>query len=484
MVLFVFFLLLSYPVLFLYGEEVTSQEGVVRYERKYLTYYPLRDRVGVSQEVLGRIEGVVRKGVEQGRFDTNPIPSSLKTLSIDEVAKLTKEYIDRVKLEKARKEAEWDITYKDFRVTAEDLRRIANSAYLYAPELLQFVEKKETIYVKEGKAIVPVDHYKFFVEVFVRFYRVEFSTGTPVLVAEVVGKGEGEDTTSLFNPPPQAREKAFREALDLLHLDLRTKVRSVSEFRLKANVDRATWNGAYFSLTKKDGLPLGTLLKVEEVWEGGKVEELGYLIVREVGDGEVEKQSYAQIVAVKGWKLTGGEIITEVPQKGIRVGIAPFFQMISAVADSEELQGERGYGIKVLFSRAFEEETQIPGFSGEGRVNFLFLKNYFELSGEVGAGILRSFRRLFFGGGVRVGYLRSFTEYRGSSARVDSFGFTPYGLLLLWISPSFSFEVEGGYRFYLPSSTLVVEDETLEVPKGFRYNPSGLYGSGGVSFRF
>jgi hypothetical protein len=451
-----------------------------------MTYFPLKLQVYVPSERIRSIEEVIRRAVEQeGRFALNDL-GKLQGLSLEEVSSLLREYVDRTKLMRAREEATFDIRYKDLVVTAEDLRRIAESAFLYAPSIVAYREDENKYLVKEGKAIYWTYEYSFRIGVEIAFYRVDFSTGKPVFVARVLGFGEGSDSSSPFHPPDDAKRSAFAEALDHLHLKLRTEVRKIPEFRLKVNVDRATLNGAYFSLTRKDGLVLGSLLEVKEIGPSGEEVPLGYLIVREVGDGKVETQSYAQIITVKGLKLSGGEIVSEYPQLGLKFTLSPLYQNLSVTAPNEDLMHKGpAWGVRLEGKRAFAEETGVYGLSGSFGVGLLLLDNYLELNPELGGEILYNFRRLFFGLGLRLGYLRAFTSYQGKSAHLNSFGITPVALLSLWITPGFSLDGELGYRLYTPATTLLdSNDDELNLPEGFRYNPSGVRAQVGVSLKF
>lgn len=473
-----------------YAEERITQpeeaSGVVRSTRKSMTYFPLQVRTTVPPQRLPALENTIRHAVEQGRFTLHDL-GPLKGLTLEEVAQLLRDYVDRVKLLKAREEARFDIRYKDLVVTAEDLRRIAESAFLYLPTLNDYDESHSQYLVKEGKLVYWVHQYRFQIRATVRFYRVDFATAKPIFVAEVPGYGEGEEASSPLRSPDEAREGAFTEALDSLHLDLRTRVRQIPEFKLRVNVDRATLNGAYFSLTRKDGLVLGSLLEVREVGPGGEEVPLGFLMVREIGDGEVETQSYAQIVTVKGLKLSGGEMLVEYPQKNMGVSLSLLYQVGKVTAPGEpEIQSTgQGWGLRLHIMRGFAEETGVYGLSGIALGNLLIRENYLELGAEAGLELLYHFRRLFFGGGLRFGYLRAFTTFRGESAHASSFGLTPSARVSLWLSPSFSLAGEAGYRLYLPAFSLLDEDDDpLPVPEGYRYNPSGLEANLGVVFRF
>ena len=140
--------------------------------------------------------------------------------------------------------------------------------------------------------------------------------------------------------------------------------------------------------------------------------------------------------------------------------------------------------MRVGVEQAIEEETGVAGLSAESVVAFYLMGGYLEASAEVGIRLLRSFRRLFFGGGVRLGYLRSFFTYQGESAYVQSLGINPYLAIEGFLTPEWALVSQLGYRLYLPTTTIVVEDESLVLPAKFRYNPSGVNAHVGVQLRF
>lgn len=468
--------------------------GVVSTTRKSMTYVPMRNTAGATRDVYAEVERVVRTQVEQVRFDINELPGSLREMSVAEIAQLTRDYIDQIKLERAGERAEYDVRFKDLNITAADLVRIANSAYLYAPNLRHWNVEHTVSIVTRKQVPVRIDNYEATVGVNITFYRVDFDTGAAVEEFVLSTRGRGFASSSPpFLTAAQARANAVAEALESLALDVRTKVRNLEPFKLQVNVERATGNGAYFPLTAKDGLVLDSLLKVEELTVDNKRLYAGYLIVREVGDGVTESQSYAQIISTKrGWTLSGGEMLAELAQKGYQFSVEGWAGSLDIQPD---LQGRISAadtigGLRLVATRLLAEELNFSGFRAGLNLGLGFAGDFIEGNAEIHLEKTWSFRRVFFGPALRVGALRAWTavdinEFGSEAAAATSFGATAEGTANIFLTPNFYLRLRGGYRLYAPTTTLSFRDDTVVVSlDGFEYDPSGWQASGGLAWSF
>ena len=259
------------------------------------------------------------------------------------------------------------------------------------------------------------------------------------------------------------------------------------ERAIAANVAAATWNGAYVPLTRRDGLPLDSLLRVEEIGADDRPVTVGYLIVREVGDGERELQSYAQIVATyQGWRLTGGELVYEEPQRGYRTGAALAWSALAATGpDPGDPEADAAYGFQLYAARDFAEQTGIPELYTEGVVDLAVTGAYLLANVELGVLKRWSFRRLFWGVGARIGGLRVWTSSGGIDLEGTTFGVRGVVDLRWWLTPAWRLYAQGSWRAYAPIVTLVDDDGTYILTSDTGWvRPSGPAVSVGLVTRF
>jgi hypothetical protein len=93
-----------------------KDESVATYERKSITYLNMLGRLNTDSDAYRIIERAVRGNVELPRFDYNDV-SRFEALGPDEAAKLVKDYLDKVKLQRAKEGAEFEVRNKHFTIT-------------------------------------------------------------------------------------------------------------------------------------------------------------------------------------------------------------------------------------------------------------------------------------------------------------------------------------------------------------------------------
>lgn len=464
---------------------VTEPVGVVETVRKSLSYQPIRAAVAVGAQDLRRIERGVRDNVEQGRFDVNEL-GDWGELDIQALARATRDYVDAIKLERAAERAEFDVRYRDLVITGADLQRIAESAFVYEPIVRGFSVSRQTVLIPSGGRMVQVTIWVAEVAVQVRFWHIDFETGRAELRYDILGRGGSGRALAAGT-----RDDAVGAAISALGEDLRTQVRNLADFRLQVNVERATWNGAWFPLTDDDGLVTDTLLRVEELTTDGDRRRLGYLITRRVGDGKVDLQSYAQIITVRdGWRLRGGEMLFEVAQRGYTLGLEPWFASASVTDPSGRNRiADHAGGLRLVGTRRLAEASGIPEFFAVVMAGGGLAGSLLEFGIELGLEKRWNWHRLFAGLGARFGAMRIVAEGEdplggGVGGGAWSAGLHGEGTLGLWIVPAFSLEARGGWRAYLPVADLFDGDGLPVTPPGFRYRPSGWQIGLGPSLRF
>lgn len=462
------------------SEDVTAT-GVVSTVRKSLTYVPMVNRAGARGSDFAQAERVVRANVEQGRFDMNELSASAGA-DVQALARLTHDYLDAVKLERAADRAEFDARTKSLDITAEDLARVAGSGYLYAPVLTRFGVDRRVIVIPQGDRIARVEVWDAEVAVEVVFWQLDFTAGraAPAYRLTAVGSSGGGIAGGA------TREEAVRSALADLGESLKTQVRNLEPFRLRVNVERATWNGAWFPLTRRDGLVLDSLLRAEELTTDGKTRRVAWLIVRDVGDGKTEAQSYAQIIAVRnGWSLTGGEMLFEEAQQGYALQWGPSLAAVR-VTDPAGVVAPANlrWGGRLLGSKRLAEATGISELFAEAVLEGGVAGDLLEFGLAAGFAKRFSFHRLFFGLGAHVGTLR--VQGSGPLGYGGNWSFGVDGVLTLslWLTPGFALELWGGGRAYIPVTQLYDGDNLLVSADGFRYSPTGWQAGAGPVFRF
>lgn len=481
-----------------------KDESVATYERKSITYLEMLNRAGADDDVYSAVEAAVRANVELPRFDYNDV-SRFRTLTPEGAAKLVKEYLDKVKLERAREQAqEYDVRFKDFVITGEDLRRISGSAYLYQPSLNYARAYKERYIIYQNGRPIVVQRWVADVRVTVTFYSVDFNSGTAKEMAQISASGSGSETIGGFSTGGGARASAIREAAGSAGFQLSKEVRKVDAFNLLTPVSAAGLNSVSFGLSKKEGLKLDQGFYVYDYLSTGGRERVGYVKVTRVGDGQKVLDSDAQNITVSnGLSFEEGQLLQEHPQLGIKItpsgGIQRFKTKAPAGLEVGEDQMAGKFRLDVSYDIA--EKVNWPEVYATAGLHLSAGASYdLEYGLEVGLDKRFYLRRLVLTPGVRVGFLRDHWAFNTESALLDSYddiraeasnlvgsslGVTPRFAAELFLNPEWSLTANVGYRFYTPQTVLSNPDtdNTFEIP-GFEYNPSGLDATVGVSYTF
>jgi hypothetical protein len=459
-----------------------TRTGVVDTVRKSLTYVRLVNRAGARRDDYALAEQTVRRNVEQGRFDINELPPGAAALDVPALARMTRDYLDAVKLERAADRADFDARTKSLDITAEDLARVAASGFLYAPVLRRLAVDRQVMVVPQGGRMVRVETWVAEAVVEVVFWRLNFGDGTAQEAYRIVATGSSSGVFA----GGATRGDAVRGALADLGESLKTQVRNLADFRLQVNVERAGWNGVWFPLTARDGLVLDSLLRAEELTTDGATRRVAWLAVRDVGDGKTESQSYAQVINTRdGWSLTGGEMLFEVAQRGIGLQIGPVHAAV-AVSDpsGNAAAADRLWGGRLLATKRLAEATGISELFAELALAGGVAGDAIELGAAIGIAKRFSFHRFFVGLGVHAGPLRVQAPGPWGYGGAWSVGVDGELTLSAWLTPGFALEAWGGGRAYLPVEALYDSDDVLVSDPGFHYRPTGWLLGAGPVFRF
>lgn len=479
---------------------VGKDESVARYERKSITYLEMLDLAGADDDIYRAVEREVRGNVELPRFDYNDV-SRFRSLTPAEAARLVKDYLDKTKLARAKEQADYDVRFKDYTITGEDLRRIANSAYLYQPALRSARAHKERYVIYQNGRPMVVQRWVARVDVRVTFYSVDFEKGVAKEMAVIGASGSGSSTIG-FLGDGGSRDAAIREAAASAGLQLRKDVRGVEAFNLLTPIAAAGANSVSFGLTKKEGLELDQGFYVYEYLTTGGRERVGYVKVTRVGDGKTEADSDAQNIYVSnGFTFDEGQLLQEHPQLGIRVQPEFGIQRFSMHVGKDLGMEESSSGARAQFSVAYDiaERVGIPEVHAVADLHVM-ASNFLEMGLEFGIDKRFYFRRLALTPGFRLGIMRNWWSFDPEAKGFDavgnpqdvanlngqSLGVSPRLGVEVFLTPEWSLTGYAGYRLYTPQTgeMLTNPDTDMSYPFDFEYDPSGVQGGVGLSYTF
>ncbi len=531
------------------GDEINKnkKEEAEKYTRKSITYlkmiYPPRIEA-LSQEVeflsgfdlVGFIEKKIREAVEMKRFDYNDVKIP-EGANINDIAHLVKTYIDEVKVDRARAEAKMDWRFKDLVITADDIKRIAESAYLYRPEIRKFHVKRKIVYDRDSGDITETikqiflpfsgqikkrdgkakDIIEVSIGVNVRYWRVDFDTGDPRDVAQIYAEHKnsvvvGED--KIFETPLEAFIRCTDEAVFWLSRKINAETRKIPDFLLYGPVASVSAFKVFSPITKRDGAYLDSDFAVMERVEEETLPKNG---AGEIGAGEIgagEKGEKKEAEARKeerkikeirvGWArarkivedesslsefqiLAGspevGQLIKEYPLVGVGAFIMGGYILGPKLTDTKGEVSKNGILIsirpKANLATAFSvnlSELYLIGGAG-----FTFLQGGIDIAGYGGLRKKFYIRSLALAPQMLIGYSRLFipVETGEEIAQGESIGIIPSLSLEMFFHPRFSVFVSAEYKLFTKVESAKYKIFDVEREVEIEYIPSGLLLGGG-----
>ncbi len=495
-----------------------------KYTKKSITYLkivftPEVDRVSRVTDFLTGfnvkeyLEKKIREEIEMRRFDYNPVEVPGNT-DLEALAKLVKEYVDMVKVDRAKAEAQMDWRFKDLVITAEDIRKIANSAYIYWPEVKKFnVIVSPTRRKDEVRLAITVK-----LGVKVNYYRVDFETGKPIKIAEIYEEhaesgvvGEIEllplpFPLSLLSPSVEILEtpwdtfaRCSEKAIYWISKKINKATRKIPDFTLHARIASKSIAEVFSPLQEKDGVYLDSDFAVVEEVEGeeGKISQrrVGWVRARKIADGKTQELSSFQILS--GSPQIGQKIV-EYPLVGIGLLLEGIHSPASSILvndpEFEKIEGKGGTGISLLgrinFATAFG--VKISELYLLGGPHILFVNGGLDAGGNIGLKkkfyviryLAASPEFLFNISFLYVGLTKKDTK-EIYSGRGVSLGIVPKVHLEWFLHPRFSVFLGGGYRLSSEiTEATVSKDENTSVTIPVSYKPSGPIFFGGLEFVF
>ncbi|MCX5866709.1 MAG: hypothetical protein NT009_04375 [Proteobacteria bacterium] len=441
-------------------KEEAEKGKIGKYERKSISYFKTYYQAQMDQRHQEVMEKGIRGAVELGRFDYNAIPIEVENIS--DLAQLIANYVDQVKLDRAKAQGREDYRFKEKLVTGGDLERIINSAYIYTPTVTKFQLERlsKTVHDKMTGKTTTKNYWQATVGAEVTFYHVipQYVNGQIDNVQLSVLKTISQESTqnkeiNILNPEEKAKWGAFDSAVNNPFLGLarqiQVELRKITEFQLTAQVQSSGWNSVEFEFGKQSDVELDAGYKVYEEVAGKGKTYIGYAKVRRVGDekGQPPVSSRAQKIISKE-KIEAGTELKEYPQLLVngylRGGILPVDWPDNSEASSVAPAFLGGLEYDLARFVAIPELW----FLAEGFIALSSDMYYYGVEG----GLVKKFyvRRLALDLGVRGGWSRVTISDGGSmdSYMQDQYGVTPYGGLELLLAPWLSLTGQCGYRIY------------------------------------
>ena len=495
------------------------------YARKSITYLKMVMRPSLDMifkkakfltgfDLYSFLEKKIREAIEIKRFDYNPVGLS-GDVDIKALAKLVKEYIDEVKVERARAQAKMEWRFKDLVVTAEDLRKIANSAYIYWPE----VEKFNVLYkIKIMKKVeLEIDQeIEVLIGVRVKYYRVDFETGEPIKVADIYAEHTevvfvGRESLiplpfplSLLSPavefpetPLSAFKRCTEKVIYWLAKKINAQMRRIPDFKLTGVINSSSMLYVSAPITEKEGLGIDWDFEVIERFssEDGRIKEkrVGWVRSREVADGKVEKNSRFQILSGDAGI---GHIIREYPLVGVSFLVKPKYLIANEMRitggskqysiEANSGKGAFGFSLggELNLAKVFGVNASELYLTADVSTNFI-IGGSFEALG--GFGLRKKFyvRSLAIIPEIPLEFGGVFVPIRmqgeGTLARSIIIGVSPSLSLEWFFSPRFSIFAGAGMRFMNETSEFFFSKDEEEITvREIVYNPSTSFIFAGV----
>jgi hypothetical protein len=331
-------------------EKLAADKTQEAYTRKSITYVgmELDSGVSASPEQLAIVEKEIRAAMELKRFDYNAVDVR-EAGGMDGFIQLLREHVQKLAMDRAAAEAEFELRFKSARVYAGDIQRVMDSAYFYKIKLLTLrvgpgqcntdalsilAEAKDTIRMKACTKCVPgeaVQRAHLAAEVW--FYRANL-TDPKAKPYELVARLRPSvaavgNVTEMKGSNAAADQAVACAAQTLLTNDLVPALKKTPEFRMTLPMTASLDDGVEFMGGEGDAIQLDDTYEVAEFDAAGARKTIGYVKVRKVGDATGTGQgtpTYAEHVRVDR-KFAGGEQLAEVPSAGWSLGLAASYSL-------------------------------------------------------------------------------------------------------------------------------------------------------------
>ena len=417
--------------------------------RKSISYYDgivKGKSVALPEEVENDLVLKLNKTLAFDRFDYNPIPVNLQTNLTDEIVSIDSLTLDElggalekvflpeiVKTLKAAKElrAKKFVTSeernnfltnkaKEIGVTANDIEKVMNAAYIYVPFITSY-----GVNVKGDKVIVSLNGG-------IIWYNVApvFSPPKVVPVTQKTNRAFGIAKSSRSyidvktKKPIDAVQYATNSAIKAFSRNLEVISKDIPEFRLSADVFSAFGNKSLFKLGKKEGIRVDDKFNIVEFFEDEdgirRPENVGCVLVSKVANNKDTTKT--EIVYSSARNIIGtaepGMTFLERPRMPIDVliGYSGFPNSAWGLNVEFDYNMGRYMGVSQLYVPI---SLLVSEYSVGGETEYSL--------NEIGTGLIKKFywKRLSFGlqGGAKM-HLNT-NEFRPEADGILEFRLTP-----------------------------------------------------------
>lgn len=338
-VLILFFLVFSTVACF----NRAFPDGRTKYERKSVSYinnlFFTGSGIRLSRQQQAYLLDAIKKRIEMERFDCNPLPDNVvreflkeckrrvgaPLTELDEildetVAKgilhildINKEIRAREFLTEVDQNSFVATKAKDLGITAQDLEKIMNSAYIYVP----FIDSCTITGKGDSKSVTLSGG--------IAWYRLSTQGGqnSITFVDTISGEGFGGTRTEWKLGETYYKKVPFQYAADMLAKNLKIATREIPEFSLGATLARVDRETVWFTLGKKEGVNKDDKYYVKELVENksGNIHEkkLGFVRVTKVGDNQANPKAMTKAKVVHGRQFEKGMFVLEHPLSPLEV---------------------------------------------------------------------------------------------------------------------------------------------------------------------
>ncbi len=318
----------------------------LKYERKSISYANVilvsDPSIKIEAKQADYMIKKFRSYIEMPRFDYNPIPEELlnefkseveargTSLSLDDVVEILKQkfvpkIIEILDIEKemraqnllteAQRNSFIATKAKSLGITAEQLMKIMNSAFIYIPMI-----SKYKVYTDNVNQLHTVEIIAGAI-----WYRVIYSEegeNDLKLVVKKEAKGVGVAKIGKEFKHEGVKVKdidyAFRTAVVALARDLQVATRDIPEFRLGAQVTEVYSNAVSFPMGTKEGIKIDDgfdLVELQEDPNGGIIrKKIGFVRVTRVANNRLYPRTFSRAQIIIGRGIEPGVYVSERPR--------------------------------------------------------------------------------------------------------------------------------------------------------------------------
>lgn len=332
-------------------------QALGQYDRKSISYIPAvyisqHDAYKMKDREIEFLIDQVREYVEMPRFDFNKLPEEITddflrrarlqgNVSPDEIEQLLNETV--VPVISDILDTEMEIRARDlvtaeqrqqfiatkaqsYGITADQLEKVLNSAYIYIPYV-------DGVDFEEEKGIVT-----FNVKGGLLWYHVDMSGEKPkvesILKQSTHSMGKGKEKSSFHykGHKLEGDEFALYTAVSNFARNLQVATQSIPAFKLSSQVAYVQRNRVDFNLGKKEGIKVDDGFYItEQVMKDGdlKQKRIGYVRTVKVANNKKRSYENSQAVAVTGHGYAQGMSLVEHPRLPIDIVIRPRAHMLN-----------------------------------------------------------------------------------------------------------------------------------------------------------